>query len=132
MARAGRDILAVAAGAVLWAVLWVGGSALVAPLTGVEAGQPVTETPVLLGYVGYSVLLSMLAGYVAAAVAGADPLRPVRWLAGVQLLLGVIFEVSAWSLTPVWYHLVFLALLIPAVLLGGRLRSRRVARPVMA
>jgi hypothetical protein len=31
--------------------------------------------------------------------------------------------VSAWQLTPVWYHLVFLALLVPAVLYGGRLRA---------
>lgn len=129
MASAGRDVVAVLAGAVLWAVLWVGGSALAAPMVGVVAGQPITDTGVLLGYIGYSVLLSVLAGYTAAAVAGQhDPMRPVRWLAGVQLLLGIVFEVSAWSLTPVWYHLVFLVLLVPAVLLGGRLRAAGAAR----
>ena len=35
-------------------------------------------------------------------------------LAGVQLLLGIMFEAVSWSLTPVWYHLVFLALVVPA------------------
>lgn len=128
MAKAGRDVMAVVAGAVLWAVLWVGGSALAAPMLGVVAGQPITDTGVLLGYIAYSVLLSILAGYTAAAVAGHAPMRPVRWLAGVQLLLGIVFEVSAWSLTPVWYHLVFLVLLVPAVLLGGRLRAAGAAR----
>jgi hypothetical protein len=41
----------------------------------------------------------------------------------VLLLMGIGFEVSAWQLTPVWYHLVFLVLLVPAVLYGGRLRE---------
>jgi hypothetical protein len=126
MAEAGRDIVAVAAGAVLWAVLWVGGTSLATSLlTDVTAGEPVTDASVLLGFIGYSVILSVAAGYLTAALAGGDPMRPVRWLAGLQLLLGIVFEVSAWQLTPVWYHLVFLVLLVPAILLGGRLRIGR-------
>jgi hypothetical protein len=71
------------------------------------------------------VLLSILAGYVTATVASRDPMRAVWALAVVQLALGIGIEVSAWNLTPVWYHLVFLALLVPATVYGGRLRVRQ-------
>jgi hypothetical protein len=58
-------------------------------------------------------------------IAGKDAI-PVVWvLAVLQLILGIIAETSAWGLTPVWYHLVFLALVVPATVYGGRLRVRR-------
>ena len=66
----GRVVLAVFAGAAVWAVMWVGGAmTAAATLPGLPpAGQPVTQTSVLLGYIVYSVALSVLAGYVAATV----------------------------------------------------------------
>ena len=120
---AGRTAIAVLAGAVLWAVLWIAGGQGVAMLfpEAAVAGQPVTHAGVLWGLIVYSVVLSVLAGYTTAAVG--NSMRGVRVLAGVQLLLGIMFEAMSWSLTPVWYHLVFLLLLVPAVLYGGRLRA---------
>jgi hypothetical protein len=35
------------------------------------------------------------------------------------LVLGIGFEVSYWAMLPVWYHLAFLALLIPGNVVGG-------------
>ncbi|HSJ09996.1 MAG TPA: hypothetical protein VK928_08780 [Longimicrobiales bacterium] len=121
----GRITMAVLAGAVAWAALWIGGTmAAAAAFPDVlAAGQPVTHTGALLGYIAYSVVLSVLAGYVSAAVAGERATRAVQALAALQLLMGIGFETSAWSLTPVWYHVVFLALIVPATLYGGRLRS---------
>ena len=75
-----------------------------------------------LTLVAYSVALSLLAGFVTAAVKGGSPMGAVWSLAGLQLALGVFFEVTSWALLPVWYHLVFLALIVPAVVWGGRLR----------
>ncbi len=120
----GRMILAVLVGAAVWAMLWVGGAqaAQAAFPELLQAGQPVTHTGALAGYVLYSVLLSILGGYVTAAVASRDPMRAVWALAVVQLALGIGIEVSAWNLAPAWYHLVFLALLVPAMVYGGRLR----------
>ena len=131
MAKTGRAILAVLAGAAVWAALWIGGTqaAQAAFPDMVGVGQPVTHTGVLLGYILYSVLLSMLAGYVTAAIAAKDPMPAVWGLAILQLALGIAFEVSAWSLTPVWYHLVFLALVVPATIYGGLLRVRRRQAP---
>ena len=132
MATTGRAVLAVIAGAVVWAVLWVGGTmaAGAAFPSVLPAGQPVTDSAALLGLIVYSVALSMLAGYVTAAIASTRPMPAVRALAVLQLVLGIGFEVSAWSLTPVWYHVVFLLLIVPATVYGGRLRAQR--RPVRA
>jgi hypothetical protein len=125
-------ILAVLAGAAVWAALWVGGTMGVAAAfpSVLPAGQPVTNAGVLAALVVYSVILSVLAGYVTATVAAKNPMPAVWGLALLQLLLGIGIEASAWSLTPVWYHLVFLALLVPATVYGGRLRVRQ--RPARA
>ena len=127
MARTGRAIVAVVAGAAVWAALWIGGTqaAQAAFPSTLAEGQPITHTGALLGLILYSVPLSMLAGYVTATVMGKDPMRVVWALAVLQLILGIIAETSAWSVTPVWYHVVFLALVVPATVYGGTLRVRR-------
>jgi hypothetical protein len=127
MPRLGRAILAVIAGAAVWAALWVGGTqAAQAAFPSVLAkGQPVTHVGALLGLIAYSVVLSILAGYISATVMGKDAM-PVVWaLAVLQLIFGIIAEVSAWNLAPVWYHIVFLVLVVPTTIYGGQLRVRR-------
>jgi hypothetical protein len=128
----GRMILAVLAGAAVWAALWVGGTmgAAAAFPSALPTGQPVTNAAVLAALIVYSVILSVVAGYVTAAVASKNPTPAVWGLAVLQLILGIGIEASAWSMTPVWYHLVFLALLVPATVYGGRLRVRQ--RPAHA
>jgi hypothetical protein len=42
----------------------------------------------------------------------------------VLLIVGLGVEIAGWGRTPVWYHLVFLALLIPGVLVGAKLSRR--------
>jgi hypothetical protein len=117
MAQLGRTMLAVIAGAAVWAVLWIGGT------KAIQLTPPVTSVGTLLGLIGYSIVLSLLAGFVTAATAGPSP-RPAVWaLALLQLALGVIAETSAWSATPVWYHVVFLALVVPATAAGGVIRA---------
>ena len=47
-------------------------------------------------------------------------------LAGLALLVvGVIAQVAYWDTLPVWYHLVFLASLIPMAMAGANLITRR-------
>lgn len=129
MAKVGRLVVAVIAGAVVWAALWIIGTRAaqaVWPGTLVP-NQPLTHSGFLLAYIGYSVVLSLLAGFVTAATAGSRPMIAVWVLAALQLTLGIIAEVSYWSLMPAWYHLVFLALIVPATASGGWLRARRVS-----
>ncbi len=127
MATSGRATLAVVAGAAVWAVLWIGGTrggqAAFPDL--LREGQPVTHAGILAALIGYSVALSLLAGFVTAAAGGREPLPAVWALAVLQLLLGIIAEASYWSLMPVWYHVVFLTLVVPATVSGGLLRTRR-------
>ena len=113
--------MAVLAGAVLWAVLWVGGAAVAAALWPeiLAPGQPVSHTGALLGYIAYSVIVSVVSGYVTARIAHAN-MRAVYVLAGLQLVLGIAIETAGWALTPAWYHITFLALLVPAIVWGGR------------
>lgn len=127
MARSGRAILAVVAGAAVWAVLWIGGTkaASAAFPSVMPDGQPVTSTAALLGLILYSLPLSVLAGYVTASIARENPMPVVWGLAVLQLIFGIIAETSAWNLAPVWYHLVFLALVIPATIFGGRVAAQR-------
>ena len=133
MRKTGRVVLAIVAGAVVWAVLWVGGAQAgkAAFPSLLPIGQPVTSTGALLGLILYSVALSVLAGYVTASVAALEAMPAVWALAVLQLAIGVAVEAAGWNLTPLWYHLVFLALLVPATVYGGRLRVRR-ARPAAA
>ncbi|MFW6090173.1 MAG: hypothetical protein ACODAB_10495 [Gemmatimonadota bacterium] len=131
MGRTGRVFVGVLAGAALWAVLWVGGTA------GARAAFPELLDPTrrlehvgaLLALTGYSVVLSILAGYVAATLAGAATaaagMRAAWLLAWLQLAIGLVVEISSWELLPVWYHVLFLALIVPATVYGGRLRTRR-------
>jgi hypothetical protein len=123
----GRAILAVIVAEVVWTVLWLGGSAGAQSLwpETIRAGEPLTHTGALVGYIVYSVGVSVLAGYVAAAMRRDDPMRTVWVFAWIQLAIGVGVEVSGWSLAPAWYHLAFLALLVPAIVWGGTLRAGR-------
>ena len=47
---------------------------------------------------------------------------PALGLCAVLVILGIGAETMSWGLLPVWYHLVFILLLVPATLLGARRR----------
>ena len=116
----GRTIGAVVVGVVLWGLLWNGGNAALVAAGVFTMGEPITGVGVLIGLLIYSAALSVLAGYVTAAVkAGPDAMMAVKALAGVNFAIGVVVEVMYWSLMPVWYHVIFLALVVPMTVLGG-------------
>ena len=63
-------------------------------------------------------LASLGAGFAAVVVAKGSA-TPVRVLAVLLLLLFIPVHYALWDKFPVWYHVVFLASLIPVTLLGG-------------
>jgi hypothetical protein len=63
-------------------------------------------------------LASLGAGFAAAVVAKGSA-TPVRVLAVLLLLLFIPVHYALWDKFPIWYHVVFLASLIPVTLLGG-------------
>jgi hypothetical protein len=130
----GRAVGAVVVGAAAWAALWNLGSLVARTVfPGIIAPElPVTHRGALLGFVLYGVLLSVLTGYLTAAVRGPRPMRSVWALACLLFALGVGFEAAFWRMTPPWYHWVFLALIVPATVWGGRIRAGRSADPEAA
>jgi hypothetical protein len=42
------------------------------------------------------------------------------------LVVGIYFQSQYWHVMPLWYHLIFLALLIPMCFVGARLAAPRV------
>lgn len=121
----GRAIAAVVIGYALWTVLWLGFSAGAQSLFPdvIDPSQTLTHTGALLAYLAYSVVISVAAGFVCAVIRKENPMKAVQVLAGILLISGVVAEVSYWDATPVWYHIVFLILLVPATLAGGRMRG---------
>jgi hypothetical protein len=63
-------------------------------------------------------LASLGAGFAAVVVAKGSA-TPVRVLAVLLLLLFIPVHYALWDKFPIWYHVVFLASLIPVTLLGG-------------
>lgn len=116
--------LAVVAGFVLWSVLWLGGSALVRSFfaDAVASDGSVSDRRLLLLLLLLALIASIGAGYLALFVAQGTGLR-AAWILGVLLLVvGIGVQSQYWTLLPLWYHLSFLILLLPATLLGGWLR----------
>ncbi len=121
----GRAISGVVVAFLLWTALWLGfgGVAQATFPEIIDPEQPFTHTGALLIYIAYSAIISIVAGFVCAAIRKDAPMRTVWVFAIIQLATGIGFEVSYWELMPVWYHLVFLALLVPATVWGGMLRE---------
>jgi len=125
-----RPILAIVVGLVVWVVvislldrglrLLVAGYAAAEPIFSFTLGMLVLRLVI-------AALSSLAAGAVAAWIAPSNPRVPV--LVGATLLVAFIpVHVRLFSLFPLWYHLVFLATLIPLVMLGARLARVRAVR----
>jgi len=72
-----------------------------------------------------SVIYSILSGFVTATVAKKKEIFHVFSLGLINLSFGIFIQYQYWNKMPLWYHLPFLAMLIPGILLGGILGKRR-------
>lgn len=121
-----RNILAVVAGNLAWSALWLGSNALLK-----SAGQlpsdpaaRIESASTLSFLLVNSVVFSIIAGLLAATISTGQSYWPVVVLCGVQLAMGIFFQLQSWKLMPVWYHLSFLFLLVPTTLFGAWLRLK--------
>lgn len=117
-----RHVFAVVGGYLLWSVLWLGYNAVLksTAMLPADATQPVRSMSAVLALLVGSVVISLVVGWAAAAINGSAAGPTILALAVLLLATGIFFEAQNWALLPVWYHLVFLALIVPAVLLGAR------------
>ncbi len=122
-----RSVMAVILGYVLWTALWLAGNGVMtaAGMLPGDAMQPIHALRPLLGLLALGSICSLSAGYLTAAVTRSTSTVPAVVL-GLSLLgSGAFVESAVWHLMPVWYHVVFLGMLIPATLLGRKLRQVR-------
>lgn len=125
-----RSILAVIAGSLTWMVTALGSDLLMmtfAPHLYQEGGR-VESVPALLLMLTYTLGFSVLGSYVTAWIAGRREVLHAFALGLLQMAMGIVATINFWETAPAWVHLVFLALLIPANLLGGYLRAQRKRR----
>ena len=118
-----RIVLAVMAGFALWSALWVGAGAVSAALMPEaynEDGSP-DSAAVLLVFLILSVACSVGSGFLTAALARTPSLAPAWALGGLLLAVGVLVQVQNWEAIPLWFHIPFLALLVPGALAGARI-----------
>ena len=131
-----RIILGVIVGFLVWSILWVGSDQVLINLfsswygthqRGFETAM-LNETPftpnntILVMHLVRSVIISIMAGFLAAFVANENKKAPLA-LGILLLLFGLMVQVMAWSYLPIWYHAISLLLLVPVTMIGGRLRS---------
>jgi hypothetical protein len=117
----GRAIGGVITAFVVWTMLWLGFNQIAAVvLPGIIVPEePLTHTGMLITFIMYSAVISIVAGFVCASVKKESPMKTVWVFALIQLAVGIFVEYTYWDLMPAWYHIVFLALIVPATVWGG-------------
>jgi hypothetical protein len=123
-----RTVFAVCAALVSWVlVASLLNRGLRYGMAGYAAAEPVLAFTLAmqLARLAIAAVTSLAAGAVAAWIAPKDPRAP--WITGIILLVGFLpVHVKLWQSFPLWYHLSFLVMLVPLVVLGARLRRGRV------
>ena len=121
-----RAVLGVIVGYLLWTALWLGGNAAFLGAAGevVSAGERFAAVGPLVGAIALSVMCSIAAGLAAASIAKERARVAVFVMAALLLGTGVAVQIGVWTFMPIWYHLTFLALIVPASVMGGRMIRR--------
>jgi hypothetical protein len=128
-----RIFLGVIAGFIAWLIVWVGSEKILSavwPAFGVHqaafqaaienGGEFTADSRMLLTHIVVGSIVSVLSGFLAALVAGGNSRAPL--IVGLLLLaMGLLKAVMSWQYVPVWYHLIFTAVLLPMAILGSKL-----------
>lgn len=128
-----RIILGVIAGFIAWMVVWIVSEKVISaawPAFGVHqrafeeaiknGGQFTAETPMLVTHIVLGSIVSVIAGVLASLIAGENTWAPL--FAGCLLLaMGTAKAVTSRQYVPIWYHVIFTAMLLPLAILGGKL-----------
>jgi len=128
-----RIILGVIAGFIAWLFVWVVSEKIISvvwPAFGahqkafeeaIKNGGPFTaETSALITHIVLGSIVSFAVGSLAALIAGENSRAPL--FVGILLIaMGVLKAVMSWQYVPIWYHVIFTAILLPMAILGGKL-----------
>lgn len=129
-----RIILAVIGGFIAWTILWIGSNAAYQAISpgwfgahekafqaAFAANGPFqADTTVMLLSLVTGIVVTLACGFLAALIARENRKAPL--VLGILLLVvGIAFQAMAWKYIPIWYHLIFLLMLVPMTIAGGKL-----------
>lgn len=128
-----RIILGVIAGFFAWVIVWVGSEKVLSAIwpdwfgahqrafqAVIENGGEFTpDTRFLLTQIVCAAIVSEMSGFLSVLVAGESQRAPV--ILGILLLaMGIMKAVLSWRYVPIWYHILFTAVLVVMTILGGK------------
>jgi len=131
-----RIVLGVIAGFFAWAIVWFGsekilsaiwpewyGAHQIAFTAAIKNGGPFSaDTTILLMQIVCGSIVSVMSGFLAALIAGENKRAPLV-LGFLLVAFGLLKVVLSWPYVPIWYHVIFTALLIPMTIMGGKLKT---------
>lgn len=128
-----RIVLGVIAGFFAWAIVWVGSEKILSaiwPAFGAHqlafeaavknGGQFTADTTMLLTHIVIGSIVSVMSGVLAALIAGENKRAPLV-LGFLLVAFGLLKVVLSWPYVPIWYHVIFTAILLPMAIMGGKL-----------
>jgi hypothetical protein len=130
-----RVALGVIGGFFAWMICWFGGEKILSAVWPegfgahqlafqaaiINGGQFTADTTLLITHIVLGTFVSILAGFLAALIAGENKRAPLV-LAILLLAFGVLKAVMSWPYVPVWYHLIFTGLLFAMTMVGAKLK----------
>jgi hypothetical protein len=130
-----RIVLGVIAGFFAWVIAWFGGEKILSSIwpqfganqagfqAAIENGiQFTADTTMLLTHIVLGSIVSVISGFLAAMIAGGNKRAPLA-LGFLLLAFGLLKAAMSWPYAPIWYHLIFTALLLPMTIVGGKLKT---------
>ena len=128
-----RIVVGVIAGFFAWMIVWVGSEKILSAIwpefgthqrafqAAIEnGGQFTADTTLLLTHIVLGSIVSVMSGSVAALIAGENKSAPLV-LGFLLLAVGLLKVVMSWPYVPIWYHIIFTAILLPMAIIGGKL-----------
>jgi len=129
-----RIVLGIISGFISWMIAWVGSEKILSAIWpegfGVHqrafeeavknGGQFTADTTMLLTHIVLGSIVSVMSGSLAALIAGENTRAPL--VLGLLLVaIGLLKAIMSWPYVPIWYHVIFTAILLPMAIMGGKL-----------
>ena len=129
-----RIVLGIISGFISWMIAWVGSEKILSAIWpegfGVHqrafeeavknGGQFTADTTMLLTHIVLGSIVSVMSGSLAALIAGENTRAPL--VLGLLLVaVGLLKAIMSWPYVPMWYHVIFTAILLPMAIMGGKL-----------
>ncbi|NNE99768.1 MAG: hypothetical protein HKN25_12175 [Pyrinomonadaceae bacterium] len=133
-----KIVLGIFVGFVVWSILWIGTDELLARIfadwygadraayfEALSKGAPFTlSSTILLISLIRGTIFTILAGFISVSISK-EHSRTALFLGVLLLAVGVYAHSYSIFNFPVWYHLLFLGMLVPMTLVGGKLAKKQ-------